>query len=162
MLYRNTYFFSKIFYKIISRISINGKNLKLDFFFEYFLLNLKKKKNCFIFFFFLEALFILRSEVGVKILKYSKNKNVKKRKKGKGLPVKTKVIPILLPVKSRLNLVLNWILLNKNSGEKKTTFFGVLPEIIKILNLQNNSSIKEKKNLRKLILVNRGFIHYRW
>lgn len=110
---------------------------------------------------FLEALFILRSELGVKILKYAKNKNVKKRKKGKKLPVRTKVIPILLPIKSKFNLVLNWILINKDLGNK-TTFFGILPEIIQILNLKANSAIKEKKKLRKLILVNRGFIHYRW
>lgn len=161
MLYKNIYFFSKIFYKIINRICFNGKGLKLEYFFEYYLYTWKKKKNCFSLFMFLEALFILRSELGVKILKYAKNKNVKKRKKGKKLPVRTKVIPILLPIKSKFNLVLNWILINKDLGNK-TTFFGILPEIIQILNLKANSAIKEKKKLRKLILVNRGFIHYRW
>lgn len=163
MLYKNNYFFSKLFFKIINRICFNGKALKLEYFFEYFLSTWKKKKNCYILFYFLEALFILRSELGVKILKYSKNKNVKKRKKGKKLPVRTKVIPILLSIKTKFNLVLNWILKNKGLVDKnKMTFFGILPEIIRILNLQNNSSIKEKKKLRKLILVNRGFIHYRW
>lgn len=106
MLTTNVYFFSKLFYRIINKFCTNGNKNKIEFFFESFLFKVKKKKNCYMFLIFLEVLSILRLEAGVKILKYAKSKRIKRRKKGKKIPIRTKVIPIALSTQARFNLIL--------------------------------------------------------
>jgi hypothetical protein len=55
---------------------------------------------------YLESLALLKPEIGVKIFKFSRNKNVKRRKKGSKLALRTKVIPIYLNKKAKYNLAL--------------------------------------------------------
>jgi hypothetical protein len=49
---------------------------------------------------------LLKPEIGVKIFKFSRNKNVKRRKKGSRLVLRTKVIPIYINKKAKYNLAL--------------------------------------------------------
>jgi len=124
-LYKYKYFFfSRIFYKFLNKFSLKGNNNKIEFFFEEYLLKLKEKKKVSFFFLFLEVLSILKPEMGVKIFKFSKNKNIKRKKKGLKLNVRTKVIPIIINKKAKYNLALKWIISRiKNSLD--TNFKGI-------------------------------------
>jgi hypothetical protein len=101
------FFFSKLFSKFLNKFTLKGNNFKLESFFEFYLSGLKKKKNINFFLIFLEALSTLKPELGVKVFKFSKNKNVKRRKKGAKLQLRTKVIPIVLNKKAKYNIALN-------------------------------------------------------
>jgi hypothetical protein len=103
------YFYSKLVYKFLNKFSLKGNNNKIETFFEDYLISLKLKKKINFFLIFLEVLSSLRPEVGAKIFKFSRNKNVKRRKKGFKLAVRTKIIPKIINKKAKLNLALNWL-----------------------------------------------------
>lgn len=157
----NYFFFSRFFYKFINKFSLKGNNNRIEFFFEQYLLNLKKRKKNNFFFFFLEALNILKPEIGVKIFKFSKNKNVKRKKKGTKLAIRTKVIPVIIHKKAKYNLALKWII-SRIKISPRPNFQGITKEIINVLSYKRQSAIGDKKKLRRVVLSNRGAIHYRW
>jgi len=119
----------------------------------------KKKLNFLIL--FLEALSILKPEMGVRILKYAKNKHTKRRKKGFKLPIRTKVIPIIINKLSKYNIAINW-LSKKTISSMDRPFSSLHVCLLSTLRYNINSSLKDKKKLRSLIVINRGNLHYRW
>lgn len=155
------FFFSSIFYKFLNKFRTNG-NYKIESVFENYLYSFKLKKKINFFLIFSEVLVKLKPEVGVKIFKFSRNKNVKRRKKGSKLELRTKVIPIYINKKIKYNLALKFLVMGmkKNSGIPwKKKFNKELFNIIKNKKIWINS---EKARIRKLILINRGSAHYRW
>jgi hypothetical protein len=67
----------------------------------------------------------------------------------------------VLNKKAKYNIALNWIIIKlKNSKEKK--FSSLNKELLNILGFKINSAISDKIKLRKLVLMNRGAVHYRW
>lgn len=107
LVYNFNYFFrSSLIVKVFKKIS-KGGSFKVEYSFERFLFLLKKKKKMFNFFLlFLEALSILAPYLGVKIFKFSKNKNVKRKKKGVKVSIRTKVIPEIITKRAKYNLAL--------------------------------------------------------
>ena len=154
------FFFSKLFYKFLNKFSKKGNNYKIDFFFETYLKRLKTKKKTEFFIMFLESLSILKPEMGVRILKFSKSKHTKRRKKGFKLPIRTKVIPIIINKISKYNIALNWLAL-KTIKDMEYPFSNLTGSLLAILKY-NSSALKNKTKLRNLIIVNRGNMHYRW
>lgn len=148
-------------YKFLNKFTKKGNNYKIDFFFEFFLKNLKTKKKINFLVLFLESLSILKPEMGVRILKYAKNKHTKRRKKGFKLPIRTKVIPIIINKSSKYNIAINW-LSKKTISTMQYPFSSLDVCLIEPLKFNIGSSLEYKKKLRNLIVVNRGNLHYRW
>ena len=155
------FFFSKVVYKFLNKFNKKGNNYKIDFFFEFFLKEMKYKKKLNFLILFLEALSILKPEMGVRILKYAKNKHTKRRKKGFKLPIRTKVIPIIINKLSKYNIAINW-LSKKTISSMDRPFSSLHVCLLSTLRYNINSSLKDKKKLRSLIVINRGNLHYRW
>lgn len=151
------YFFSTFFSKFLKKFTLKGKHYLVESSFLSHFLNAKKiKKNNF-FLIFLEVLRLLRPLMGVKIWKFSRNKKMKKRKKGKKILPRVKVIPIWLNTKSKYNLALKWLTLRLKSKKMyKKSFLKI------VFNTLNSTNVIEKVSLRRLIVVNRSAVHYRW
>ena len=98
------YFFSKVFNKLINKFIFKGKRYNTEKIFDSFFLLAKKKRNQNFFLYFLECLNILKPEVGVRIFKFSKNKRVKRRKKGSKIPNRVKAVPIYVGTHTKFNI----------------------------------------------------------
>jgi len=164
MVYKFKYFFfSQLFYKFLNKFSLKGNNYRIELFFENYLYTLKLKKKINFFLIYLESLALLKPEIGVKILKFSRNKNVKRRKKGAKLVLRTKVIPRYINKKAKYNLALKWLVFGIVSLKKDTkyNFNSINKSIFSIIDNKSSLITTEKKKLRKLIIINRGSAHYR-
>jgi ribosomal protein S7 len=155
------FFFTYIFYKLLNKFSKKGNNYRIELLFENVLLNFKRLKKSNFFLIFLEALCILKPEVGVTIFKFAKNKNTKRKKKGSKLAIRVKVIPKNITRKSKYNMSLNWIYIKLKSGKPSSNFRFISNEFFDILQYKQ-SALSSKKKLHKLVLLNRGATHYRW
>lgn len=152
------FFFSDFFYKLLKKFSLQGRYYIIESFFFYYFLRLKKTKKNNFFLVFLEAIRLLRPVMGVKIWKFSRNKKIKRRKKGKKILPRIKVIPIWLNLKAKYNLALKWIVLRlKFNKMYKNNFLKIIYNI-----LNHKKFVKEKIQLRRLIVANRSAVHYRW
>ena len=99
--------------------------------------------------------------MGARILKYAKNKHTKRRKKGFKLPIRTKVIPVIINKIYKYNIAINW-LAKKTISTMDQPFSSLGDCLLNTLKSSLSSSLKDKKKLRDLIVVNRGNLHYRW
>ena len=77
------------------------------------------------------------------------------------MAIRTKVIPIIINKKAKYNLALKWII-SRIKNSSNANFNSINKQILFVLRRKKNSAISDKKKLRKIVLINRGAIHYRW
>lgn len=155
------FFFSKLMSSLFSKFLNKGKRTKVEFIFNKFFHFIKTKRKFYFYFVLLDSLTILKPEIGVRIYKFSKNKKLKRRKKGYKKHQDTKVFPLPINDLKKFKIGLSWII----SRIKKSSYsliWSLLTEFINVISFNKNSALVEKTKLRKLVLLNRGSTHYRW
>jgi hypothetical protein len=163
----NYFFFSRIFSKFLNRFTHHSNSNKIERLLEKYLINLKRKKKINFFLMFLESLSLLRPELGVRIFKFNRKKGAKRKKKGTRFRIRTKVFPIVISKEAKYRMALNFLVISIKRSKKKFSgnFFDLFTKKIwEVLRFKKRKkmALRDKKNQRRLVLVNRGSIHYRW
>lgn len=129
--------------------------------FSIFFLLVKKKRGFFFLTFYLEALYLLKPIIGAKVWKFSKNKRIRKRKKGVKFQARVKIIPMYLSGQVKNKQALKWLYLNIKKN-KNPLQISILFETLSIVKRKKSSALKDRKQYQSLIIQNRGIRHYRW
>lgn len=166
------FFYNSVFFlKFLNRLMRGGKRsiiekiiyglLKnLNFIDIFYIKNIYKINYLPIFFFF-EVLSICRPLLSARIFKPSKkSKNGRKRTK-KDIAINTKIIPIPISRKKSYSIAIGWVISVIKFRREIDLESKVKNEFKDIVILKKSQSLVKKKQLYKLLTLNRSSLHFR-